>query len=75
MAAPQSIKLPQLFGTFVLLFSELQAVKGADAEPAAAPLKTIPAGVYDLNHTLVIPRQRKLLAKATEPKPVCLHPI
>lgn len=60
MTAPRNIKLNQLVFALVLSVIELQAVQGADPVPVFAPLKTIPAGVFDFNQTLVIPRQRRL---------------
>jgi hypothetical protein len=58
MTASRNIKLPHLVVALVLSSNSLKAVHGADPVLAAASLKTIPAGVYDLNRTIVIPRQR-----------------
>jgi hypothetical protein len=60
MTASRNIKLTHIVLAFVLSFNEQQAVHGAESGPAVGPLKTIPAGVYDFNQTLVIPRQRIL---------------
>jgi hypothetical protein len=60
MTALRNIKLLQFVVTLVVSVNGLQAAHAAEPVTALAPLKTIPAGVYDHNKTLVIPRQRIL---------------
>jgi hypothetical protein len=59
MTATRTIKLPPILVALLLSF-HAHAVHAADNAPVFASLKTIPAGVYDFNQTLVIPRQRIL---------------
>src|SRR4051812_29861701 len=64
MTAKRIITLPQLVIALILSLVQQHAVHAEDAATSPAPLKTIPAGVYDLDKTIVIPRQRELPRKS-----------
>ena len=58
MTATRIISLPRIVVTLAISFTAPQMLCGTDPTTDRAPLKTLPAGVYDYDRTLVIPRQR-----------------
>jgi hypothetical protein len=60
MCVAPNIKQLKLAVALALSLGSVQALPGADSASVLAPLRTLPAGVYDFNQTLVIARQRVL---------------
>ncbi len=60
MTGKRNIDRSSLLVALTLVLAADLIARGADTSPVWAPLKTMPAGVYDFDHTLVIPRQRQI---------------